>query len=106
MGRIVIVCYRPKPGKVQELRQLMKSHVSRLRTEKLVTQRAPIMMEAADGTVIEVFEWASKEAMQEAHENPAVQEMWAEYAAVCDYVPVGSIAEAGQLFSEFTPLAS
>lgn len=104
MGRVVIVGYRPKPGKAGVLRELVKSHVPRLRAEGLATARAPIAMEAADGTVVEVFEWSSKEAIERAHENPAVQAMWREFAEVCDYVPVGEIVEAKQLFTELAPL--
>jgi hypothetical protein len=104
MGRIVIVAYRPKPGKNDELQTLARDHVGILRTEGLVTDREPIIMTAADGTVVEVFEWVSKEAISGAHTNPRVLEMWGRYAAVCDYVPVATVAEAGQLFSEFEPL--
>jgi quinol monooxygenase YgiN len=104
MGRIAIVGYKPKPGKADALKQLARTHVQRLRAEGLVTSREPIIMEANDGTIIEVFEWKSKEAIESAHTNPAVQVMWKEYAEVCDYVPVSSIEEAKQLFTEFTPL--
>ena len=104
MGRIVIVAYRPKAGKTDELRALATEHVGILRGENLVTDRAPIVMSAADGTVIEVFEWVSKDAMSRAHTNPRVLELWGRYAQVCDYVPVGTVAEAGQLFSDFEPL--
>ncbi len=104
MGRIAIVGYKPKPGKADALKQLARTHVQRLRAEGLVTSRDPIIMEASDGTVIEVFEWKSKEAIESAHTNPVVQAMWKEYAEVCDYVPVASIEEAKQLFSDFTPL--
>ncbi|MGH9330054.1 MAG: putative quinol monooxygenase [Vicinamibacterales bacterium] len=104
MGRIVIVGYRPKPGKAEELRALTREHVEILRTEGLATDRAALVMEAKDGTVVEVFEWTSKEAINSAHTNPRVLELWTRYAAVCDYVPVGTLEEAGQLFSEFTPL--
>src|ERR1700744_1572795 len=104
MGRIVIVGYKPKPGKNEELKELMKTHLPRLQNEGLATDRESIMMEAADGTIVEVFEWVSDEAIREAHANPMVQQMWEEYADVCDYVPVGNIAEIANLFSEFTPL--
>ena len=105
MGRIVIVGYRPKPGKAAGLRELMKTHLSTLHAEGLVTDRRSIVMEAADGTVIEVFEWKSKRAIEQAHSNPAVLEMWARYEEVAEYVPVAEVSEANQLFSEFTPLA-
>jgi quinol monooxygenase YgiN len=104
MGRIVIVGYKPKPGKQSELRELAKEHVDILRREGLVTDRAPIVMEAADGTVVEVFEWKSKDAIDSAHANPQVLKLWERYNAVCDYVPIGTLPEAGQLFAEFTPI--
>jgi hypothetical protein len=104
MGRIVIACYKSKPGKNEALKALMKTHLPRLKQEGLVTDRESIMMEATDGTIIEVFEWISEEAIQNAHTNPAVLQMWGEYGEVCDYVPVGSLAEAANLFSGFEPI--
>jgi quinol monooxygenase YgiN len=103
-GRIAIVGYKPKPGRAEALKSLARTHVQRLRTEGLVTAREPIIMEAKDGTIIEVFEWKSKEALEAAHRNPSVQAMWKEYAEVCDYVPVASVEETKQLFSEFSSL--
>jgi hypothetical protein len=61
-------------------------------------------MEAADGTIVEVFEWLSDEALRQAHTNLEVQKMWGEYAEVCDYIPVGNLTEAANLFSGFKPL--
>jgi hypothetical protein len=106
MGRIVIACYKPKPGKNEALKELMKTHLPRLKQENLVTDRPSIMMESKDGTIIEVFEWISDEAIKNAHTNPAVLQMWGEYGEVCDYVPVGTVAEAADLFSGFEPLIS
>ncbi len=103
MSRIVIVGYKPKPGCDDELGELMKTHVPRLRAEGLATERRSIVARAADGTFVEVFEWVSEEAMQSAHSNPNVQQMWAEYAQVCEYVSVGELAEAADLFSAFVP---
>ena len=102
--RIVMVGYKPLPGKESALKELMKTHVARLRKEGLVSDREPILMVSASGTFIEVFGWKSKAAIESAHQNPEVQKMWSEYAEVCEYVPVGSVDEAGNLFSEFTPV--
>jgi quinol monooxygenase YgiN len=102
MGRIVIVAYKPKPGKAEALKELTKTHVARLKKEGLVTGREPVIMETADGTIIEVFEWLSSEAIRSAHSNPEVLKMWEEYAAVCDYVPLGSLSEASNMFADFT----
>jgi hypothetical protein len=104
MGRIVISCYRPKPGQADALRVLMNDHVATLRSIGLVTDRHPITMEAKDGTFVEVFEWTSSEAIQSAHGNPAVLKMWEQYGNVCDYIPIAQVPEASQMFSEFTPV--
>ena len=104
MERIVIVGYQPIPGKESELLQLISSHVPRLRQEGLVSAREPIAMQAEDGTIIEIFGWASEEAIEKAHSNSEVQKMWGEFAAVCNYIPAGSIPEMRELFSEFKPI--
>jgi len=44
--RIVILAYRPKEGKVKELRQLMKERVSVPREQDLATDRTSIIMVA------------------------------------------------------------
>ncbi|WP_184545101.1 hypothetical protein [Mucilaginibacter sp. FT3.2] len=104
MKRIVIVAYRPKPGKAAALKELTKTHVPRLKAEGLVTNREAVIMEAADGTIVEVFEWLSAEAIKQAHANPVVHQLWAEYAEVCDYVNLNSLAEAQNMFAEFSPV--
>ena len=55
MERIVIVAYQPKPGKEKELEALMHSHWTILHGEGLVSDRKPIIMQAADHTFVEVF---------------------------------------------------
>lgn len=103
-GRIVIVGYKPFAGKEKELDELMKSHVEMLRQQGLATGRESVLMRAADGTVIEVFEWKSREAIQSAHTNPAVQKMWQAYSQVCSFVPLSQVKESLDMFAEFTPL--
>lgn len=104
MGRIVIVAYRPKPGQEERLLELVREHVPALSQEGLVTDRSPTIMRSVDGTVVELFEWKSGEAVDQAHTNPAVQALWARFEQVCDFVPLNDLAEARQLFAEFMPL--
>jgi hypothetical protein len=101
MGRFAIVAYAPKPGKDQQLLGAVRKHLQVLKAEQLVTERSACVMCAADGTIIEVFECRSAEAIQRAHSNPAVQALWAEFGAACDYKPLASLAEAHQMFAEF-----
>jgi len=104
-GRIVIVAYRPKPGCGEALRALAREHLTILKTRSLVTDRPPVLMAARDGTVVEVFEWRSREAIESAHSDPAILALWERYAAVCDYLPLANLPEASDLFAEFTPFS-
>ena len=101
MGRFVIVAFKPKPGQNDALAAVVAKHLRVLRSENLVTDKAPYVMHAMNGTVVEVFEWRSSEAIAAAHSSPAVQALWGEFAGVCDYVPLASLDEAQQMFAEF-----
>jgi hypothetical protein len=103
-AQIVIVCYRPKEGKAETLKQLMREHHVNLKSQDLVTERVPVLMEAKDGTIIEVFEWKSQAAIAAAHSNPVVLKMWGQYAEACDMIPLGKVEEATNLFPGFKPL--
>lgn len=104
MGQIAIACYRPKPGQQAALEALARTHVPRLRALSLVTAREPVLMRAADGTVIEVFEWTSEQAIADAHEHPEVQVLWEEFGRLCDFLPLAQLPEASELFGGFEPL--
>jgi hypothetical protein len=101
MGRFVIVAYTPKAGKEHQLLAAVRKHLQVLKAEQLVTDRPASVMRAGDGTIIEVFEWRSADAIKRAHTTPAVQALWGEFGAACDYTPLAKLAEAQQMFAEF-----
>jgi hypothetical protein len=104
MGSISVACYRPRPGCEQALLELVRNHLPPLRAEGLVTGRAPIVMRTADGTIVEVFEWVSQEAIASAHDNPAVRELWKRFEAVCWYEIPSNLAEFQNMFAHFEPI--
>jgi hypothetical protein len=59
------------------------------------------VLRAADGTLLEVFEWVSQAAIGAAHTKPAVLALWERYAACCDYVTLADLAEAKTMFPGF-----
>jgi len=103
-GIIAVVAYRPKPGREHELLQLVRSRVPTLRKEGLVTDRVPTVMRSRDGTLIEVSEWKSHAAIDAAHRNPNVLAMWDKFFALCDCVPLKTLAEAEEMFAGFEPV--
>lgn len=106
MGSISIACYKPRPGCEQTLRELVRDHLPPLRAEGLVTEREAIVMRAADGTVVEVFEWVSREAIAGAHTNPVVLDLWKRFEAACWFETPSNIAEFQNMFAHFEPLSA
>ncbi len=103
----VIAAYRPKPGKELELRKLVRQHRRTLDEAHLITSRPTLLLRArSDGTVLEIFEWISPKAADEAHQHPALREMWKRFAKVADFIPLSAIQEADKAFSHFEGLPS
>lgn len=103
-ARLSIVAYKPKPGKEAELRMLAEEHVPYLRSIGVATERPHIIASAADGTIIEVFEW-TEGGIEKAHSHPGLSQLWGRYAAACDYVPLKTLDEAGMMFANFVPMS-
>jgi hypothetical protein len=40
-----------------------------------------------------------------AHKNPNVLAMWGKFFAICDCVPLNTLAEAKEMFAGFEPIA-
>jgi hypothetical protein len=104
MGSISVACYRPKPGCEEALLVEVRAHLPPLRAAGLVTERASIVMRAKDGTLIEIFEWVSSEAIAGAHSNPVVLEIWKRFEAIGTYEVPANIAEFQNMFAHFEPV--
>ena len=101
MRRTLIACHRPKPGQAEALRTLLGTHHARLYEQGLVTRRAPVVTQARDGTLLELLEWKSPRAIDQARESPAARALQTQLAAVSDSVPIATLAEAAEDFSSF-----
>jgi hypothetical protein len=103
----VIAAYRPKPGKGSSVRKLIREHRKKLDEAHLVTKRPTLLLRArSDGTLLEIFEWISSKAADEAHQHPAIRALWNELAKVADFVPLSNVKEAGKAFSHFEALGA
>ena len=101
MGVMVMALFRPKPGRSADLMACMRDHMPVLRGQGLATARPNTILRARDGTLIEIFEWVSQQAIDAAHSNPEVGKLWARYSECCDYVTLGDLDESKSLFPEF-----
>jgi hypothetical protein len=104
MGVMVIVAYKPKPGKEADLRAVLKEHLPILRGQNLATERPSLVLRAKDGTMLEIFEWRSLEAINQAHTNAAVLAMWKRFEEACEIRPLSTLEECQGLFAGFEPV--
>ncbi len=104
MGCISVAAFRPKPGKEEELRQVIADRLPLLRRLGFATDREAILMRSRDGVLIQVSEWSSDEAIAKAHETPEVLAMWDRFAACSEYVKLDSLAEVHEDFATFDPI--
>lgn len=101
MSHFVIACYSPKPGKEQELLSLVRRHVPNLQKLDMVTPRPPLVLRNRDGVIVELFEWRSADALEDAHLSPEVQEIWKQFDEVSDYKTLNHLPESKELFAQF-----
>jgi hypothetical protein len=67
----VIVAYRPREGKERKLFEVVKDHLPAIRDAGPATKRPPYVIQSKDGTIVEVFEWTSNAAVEDARRKPA-----------------------------------
>jgi hypothetical protein len=101
LPQVVIAMYRPKEGKTAELEALVKKHFSVLSDYGLTTEQKPYIGRSEDGSILEVFEWASQEAAEKAHDHPAVAKIWEAMAVVCEFGRLEQMPEAKNRFPHF-----
>jgi quinol monooxygenase YgiN len=98
---VFMALYRPKPGKENELTEILKVHIPVLREEGLLTVRELLTLQAEDGTIIEIAEWKSSEAIDRAHQSEKVMAVWNQIASVAELTNLSSLAEAQYPFPNF-----
>ena len=101
---IVFAIYKPHNNKENELKELISKHVPILKSNNLITDRKPILVQSNNGIYIEIFEWKSNNSIEEAHENLEVQKLWDAMEKVCDFTTLESVKEVKEFFPHFKPI--
>ena len=104
MGLLVICSYRPRAGREDEARMLMAGHVPLLREHGLITSREAVQGVAADGALVEIFEWESVEKSRGAATISEIGAHWKAMSEVMDFVPLAQLDEAQHAFAHFHPI--
>ena len=101
-GKVLsFAAYKPKPAQEEALMKLVERHLPELRNLGFATDRENYIAKSEDGTIIEVFEWASIEAVNAAHQHPAVSDIWEKMSLVADFHPINILPELHSPFADF-----
>lgn len=103
-AEIVIAVYHPRQGRNEELMALLRAHTQLLRSRGLITSREAVMMQAKDGSFLEIFEWASTAAVDEAHAAKDVGNIWKRLGEAAEFGQLSSLEEAHRSFPHFRPV--
>jgi hypothetical protein len=104
MSFIAIACYQPGKDQSGRMKKLVKRHAPLLYQEGLITGRPPVLLESANGILIEIFEWVSKSAKIKAHKNPKILELWREMQRIGKNVSLSRIDEVDDIFANLRVL--
>ena len=103
---LAFATYKPKEGKQEQLLDLVKRHLPVLRELELATDKSNFIARSKDGSIIEVFEWTSMNAISAAHQHPAVSDIWEKMTLIADFAPMNTLPEANKPFPGFEILSS
>ena len=103
-AQIVIATYKPHDGNDEALRELIRDHLPTLRKYELATDRPSMLMRSEDGTYLEIFEWASDESAERAHEHPAIAKIWEAMGSLGEMPVLGQLDESKRPFPHFEPI--
>ncbi len=103
MGVISMAVYRPRPGRDDELRALIRERPSIMRRLGYLTDREHLVLQAADGTLIELSEWISSDAIDRAHGDREVLAIWDRFDEVCEYLAPAAVGGMDAPFPIFEP---
>ncbi len=87
-----VVIYRAKPGKEQQLLDLVKSHWPALSKTGLCTDTPARVYRSQDGdgkvAFVECFEWKDAKSIDVAHQTPEIMAVWEPMTGVLENLEI------------------
>jgi len=101
MPRVSIMIFKPQKDKLGELIALLKQSRSTLLKFGKVTAREQILAMTIEESVIQILEWTSKEAEEEAAVHDEVRELWMQAERISEFQKPIEVREFNQMFPSF-----
>lgn len=105
MPRILIVAYRPKSGKSDDVLALLAQQLKAIRNVGTRTTRDPWLMHASNGEILQISEYSSERDVERCWEDVTYQDIGAQLTALCDMVPIRSLQESSAAYMDLQAVA-
>ncbi|KJV34736.1 hypothetical protein [Luteibacter yeojuensis] len=104
MERVLVVAYRPKEGKREELLTLLASQHTHARSRGALGERRPLLCEATNGEVVFIAALAAGSPVDALFEDEVFQDINARIASIATVTPIRTIGEASATFMDLAML--
>ncbi len=97
----MLVTYRPKKGKADELKALVMKHGPMLRKTGLIADD-PVQLFSAedkrsgDGYFVEIFSWRNDKSSAIAHQTPEVMSVWEPMGPLLETITLATLDELAE----------
>lgn len=105
MTELAFSAYRPRAGKDDDLLELFRDELETLRRRGHVTERPAPVVRTPAGEYLVALEWATEHAVDDAHADPEVLEVWERKAQLAEYVAPRDLAGMDSPFARFSVVA-
>jgi hypothetical protein len=103
--QLAFSAYRPYPGKSVELIALFHEELAILRRQGHVTERPAPVVRTEEGELLVVLEWSTEHAVDDAHADPEVLEVWERKAQLAEYIAPAILSGSDVPFARWTVIA-
>ncbi|MDQ7995231.1 MAG: hypothetical protein AAGC76_05185 [Luteibacter sp.] len=104
MKRMLIVSYKPLPGKRQELLDLLAHHHRAARAQGRLSAELPWLGEGVNGDIVFIVSLDGVASLESIWEDELLQDIEAAIAGVARMVPLRSVVEADAAFVDLASL--
>jgi uncharacterized protein (DUF1684 family) len=98
---LALAAYRPRPGRENDFLVFLHEELALLRRRGHVTERRAPVVRAPEGELLVVLEWSTDHAVDDAHADPEVLEVWDRKAELVEYIAPAALTGSDTPFARW-----
>jgi len=103
-SRLSLSAYRPRPGRGDDVVPHLREEVATLRTHGYITSRPAPICVTGSGEYLVIVEWATETAVDEAHADDVILEVWRRKEQLAEYIAPADLDGSGVPFASYDVL--